>query len=78
MQVTREEAQRGLVDFGRIEEMLTRTSGRVDHVILPRASPLSAPMLLESGRVPVAGAGRERLMEEMAARLMEEAGLSTL
>ncbi|MEH6652573.1 ligase-associated DNA damage response DEXH box helicase [Loktanella salsilacus] len=78
MQVTKEEALRGLVDFGRIEEMLTRTSGRVDHVILPRVSPLAAPMLLEPGRVPVVGAGRERLMEEMAARLMEEAGLSAL
>jgi ATP-dependent Lhr-like helicase len=35
-------------------------------------------MLLEPGRVPVVGAGRERLMEEMAARLMDEAGLSAL
>lgn len=78
MQVTREEALRGLVDFGRVEEMLTRTAGRVDHVILPRVSPLAAPMLLEAGRVPIAGAGRERLMEDAAARLMEEAGLSAL
>ncbi len=78
MQVTREEALRGLVDFGRVEEMLARTAGRVDHVILPRVSPLAAPMLLEMGRVPIAGAGRQRLMEVAAARLMEEAGLSAL
>ncbi|SEN37417.1 ATP-dependent helicase Lhr and Lhr-like helicase [Loktanella fryxellensis] len=78
LQVTREEALRGLVDFGRIEEMLDRTRGRVDHVILPRVSPLAAPMLLEAGRIPIAGAGRERLMEDAATRLMTEAGLDTL
>ena len=32
LRVTREEAQRGLVDFGRIEEMLSRIQGRIDHV----------------------------------------------
>jgi ATP-dependent Lhr-like helicase len=32
-------------------------------------------MFLEMGRVPVEGAGRERLMAEAADRLMREAGL---
>jgi len=74
MQITREEAMRGLVDFGRIEEMLERTKGRVDHITLDRVSPLAAPMLLEVGRVPVVGAARERLLEEETARLMELSG----
>ena len=76
LEVTREEALRGLVDFGRIEEMLARTAGRVDHVTLARVSPLAAPMFLEMGRVPVAGHGAERLLEEEARRLMAEAGLA--
>jgi ATP-dependent Lhr-like helicase len=76
LKVTREEAQRGLVDFGRIEEMLRRVAGRVDHVRAPRVTPLAAPMLLERGRIPVAGQGRQRLVEEAAARLLEEAGLA--
>jgi ATP-dependent Lhr-like helicase len=78
LQITREEAMRGLVDFGRIEEMLTRTAGRIDHIRLDRPSPLAAPMFFEPGRVPVAGEGRERLAEAAAARLLTEAGLDAL
>jgi ATP-dependent Lhr-like helicase len=78
LRVTREEAQRGLVDFGRIEEMLHRIQARLDHVRARRVTPLAAPLLLERGRVPVAGAARERLMAEAAARLLQEAGIDTL
>ncbi len=75
LQVTREEAMRGLVSFGRIEALLDRVGGRIEHVALPRVSPLAAPLFLEHGRVPVEGAARERVVEETAARLMAEAGL---
>ncbi|EPX85841.1 DEXH box helicase, DNA ligase-associated [Rubellimicrobium thermophilum DSM 16684] len=78
LRVAREEALRGLVDFGRIEDMLARVQGRVDHVRLDRVPPLAAPLLLERGRVPVEGRGRERLAEAAAARLLEEAGLADL
>jgi ATP-dependent Lhr-like helicase len=78
MQVTREEARRGLVDFGRIEEMLARTKGRIDLVRLERVSPLAAPLLLEPGVVPVSGEGRERLVAAAAERLLAEAGLDSL
>ena len=75
MQITHEEAMRGLVDFGRIEEMIERTKGRVDHVQLTRVSPLAAPMMLEMGRVPIAGEGRERLLADAAETLMHDSGL---
>ena len=78
MRITKEEALRGLVDFGRIEEMLTRTAGRIDHVKAQYVTPFAAPLLLEVGKVPVVGAGRERLLEAEAAALMTEAGLSEL
>jgi ATP-dependent Lhr-like helicase len=78
LQITREEAMRGLVDFARIEEMLARTAGRIDHIRLDRPSPFAAPLFFEPGRVPVAGEGRERLAEEAAARLLSEAGLDGL
>ncbi|WP_084862563.1 ligase-associated DNA damage response DEXH box helicase [Salibaculum halophilum] len=77
MRITRDEALRGLVDFGRIEEMLGRVQG-VDHQRLHRVSPLAAPLLLEPGKVPIAGEGRERLLEDEAERLMAEAGLGAL
>ena len=75
MQLTHEEAMRGLVDFGRIEEMIERTKGHVDHVQLTRVSPLAAPMMLEMGRVPIAGEGRERLLADAAETLMHDSGL---
>ncbi|MBJ3761265.1 ligase-associated DNA damage response DEXH box helicase [Maribius pontilimi] len=75
MDITREEALKGLVDFGRIEDMLMRTAGRVDHVVLDRVTPLAAPLFLEAGRVPVDGAATERLLAEEAQRLMDTAGL---
>ena len=75
MQITREEAQRGIVDFARIDEMLTRTKGRIDHVTLNRVTPLAAPLFLEVGKVPVEGAGRDQMVQIEAARLMAEAGL---
>ncbi len=78
LDITREEARRGLVDFGRIEEMLERVGGRIDHRKLSRVSPLSAPLMLEMGRVPVKGEAEERLLAEEAARLMETSGLAQI
>ncbi|WP_433988754.1 ATP-dependent RNA helicase DbpA (plasmid) [Pseudoseohaeicola sp. NH-UV-7] len=78
MQITRQEAMRGLVDFSRIEEMITRIGGRIDHVRLPHVSPLSAPMLLEMGRVPIKGSAEEKLLAQEAEALMRDAGLADL
>ncbi len=75
LRITRDEAMRGLVDFGRIEEMLARAAGRIDHVDLDRVTPLAAPLFLEAGRVPIEGQATERLVEEEAERLMQAAGL---
>ncbi len=76
LKITREEALKGLVDFGRIEEMLHRTKGRVDHMRLDRVTPLSAPLFLEVGKVPVKGTAVERLLAEEASALLAEAGLA--
>lgn len=76
MHITREEALRGLVDFGRIEDMIARTQGRVDLIHPGRITPLSAPLFLEPGRVPVDGTGRDRLAEAEADRLMQDSGLN--
>lgn len=75
LRLTREEAMRGLVDFSRLEAMLARIDGRIDHLHLPRVSPLAAPLFLEPGKIPVEGAGRERLAEDAARALLRAAGL---
>ncbi|KUF09917.1 ligase-associated DNA damage response DEXH box helicase [Pseudoponticoccus marisrubri] len=76
LQITREEAMRGLVDFARIREMCARVGDRIDHVRLDRVTPLAAPLFLEPGRVPVRGMADERLMEEEVTRLLDESGLA--
>lgn len=75
LRVTATEAARGLVDFGRIEDMLDRLPRRAHH-LLTRVSPLAAPLLLEVGRVPIRGEGRERLAQTEAEALMRAAGLA--
>ena len=76
MQITREEAMRGLVDFARIREMAERVGDRIDLLRLDRVTPLAAPLFLEPGRVPVRGMADERLLEEEVTRLMEASGLT--
>ncbi|WP_370276649.1 ligase-associated DNA damage response DEXH box helicase [Roseovarius indicus] len=76
LQITRTEAMRGLIDFGRIEEMIARIDGRIDLLRLPRVTPFAAPLFLEQGRTPVEGAAQERLLAEETEKLMAAAGLS--
>ncbi len=76
LQITREEAMRGMIDFSRIEDLLARTAGRIDLIRLPRVTPLAAPLFLEPGKVPIHGRGREKLAENAAAALMKAAGLA--
>jgi ATP-dependent Lhr-like helicase len=77
LRITREAAGRGLVDFGRIEEMLARSAGRLDVVAVPHVTPLAAPLFLEMGRVPISGRAERRLVEEAAEALLAEAGIRT-
>ncbi len=75
LKITRQEAMRGLVDFGRIEALLDRIDGRIDHVALDRVTPLAAPLFLEVGKVPVFGSAEEKLIEQERDALMSAAGL---
>ncbi|WP_299043105.1 ligase-associated DNA damage response DEXH box helicase [uncultured Tateyamaria sp.] len=75
LHITAEEAMRGLVDFGRIEEMCARIGTRIDLIEHDRITPLAAPLMLEVGRVPIKGLAEEKLLAEEAERLMTTAGL---
>ncbi|AUQ53298.1 ligase-associated DNA damage response DEXH box helicase [Phaeobacter inhibens] len=78
LDITRQEALGGLVDFGRIEEMLTRINGNITLNRLSQISPLAAPLLLEVGKVPVKGAAQEKLLQRETEDLMRLAGLTAL
>ncbi|SDZ76367.1 ligase-associated DNA damage response DEXH box helicase [Rubrimonas cliftonensis] len=71
--ITRAEAQRGLVDFERVEAMLDRIGGRIRHIRSPRMTPLCAPLMMEMGREKVPGAAEDRLLEEEVEALVAEA-----
>ena len=75
MEITRAEAMRGLIDFERIEALLDRITGRIDHVPCARVTPLAAPLFLEIGKVPVKGRAEEALIELARSALMDAAGL---
>ncbi|MGF1457252.1 MAG: ligase-associated DNA damage response DEXH box helicase [Alphaproteobacteria bacterium] len=67
------DASAGLLDIGRLGDMLQRIKGRIVHQSLKRVSPLAVPVMLEVGREPVYGAASEALLDEAADDLIEEA-----
>ncbi|MEM7318295.1 MAG: DNA ligase-associated DEXH box helicase, partial [Pseudomonadota bacterium] len=75
MRITRIEAMRGMVDFGRIEEMISRVGQRIDLLRLDRVTPLAAPLFLEVGKVPVHGSADEKLLADESQIILETAGL---
>ena len=76
MQITREDALAGLVDFGRITDMLDRFDGQFEHVVAPHVTPLAAPLLLEMGKIRIRGSAEEQLLADAAEAMMAGAGLS--
>jgi len=73
LRAARADAAHGLLDIGRLGEMLSRIRGRIIHKELSRPSPLSVPVLLEIGREPVYGEARDALLAEAADELVREA-----
>jgi ATP-dependent helicase Lhr and Lhr-like helicase len=73
LRAARADAATGLLDVGRVADMLQRISGHIIHKPLTRPSPLSVPVLLEIGRESVYGEARDALLEEAAVELMQEA-----
>ena len=76
LKITREEAERGLVDFGRISDMVARAQGATDVCFPGQLTPFAAPLFLEIGKVPVQGAGAQKAVQQEAERLMQEAGIT--
>ena len=73
IQATRRDAARGLLDIERLGAMLRRIQGRIVHKPLDRISPLAVPILLDIGKTPIFGEGRESAMADAADELMREA-----
>ncbi|WP_375450014.1 ligase-associated DNA damage response DEXH box helicase [uncultured Devosia sp.] len=73
IQATRRDAARGLLDIERLGQMLRRIRTHIIHKPLDRVSPLAVPILLDIGREPIFGEGRESAMADAADELLREA-----
>ncbi len=73
LRATRDEAAGGLTDIRRLADMLSRVAGRIRHRRLSRVSPLAVPVLLDIGKVQVAGGAMDSLLDEAADSLIAEA-----
>ncbi|GAB5471217.1 MAG: ligase-associated DNA damage response DEXH box helicase [Rhodospirillales bacterium] len=73
LRATRAEAAGGLTDIRRLADMLMRVKGKIRHRRLTRVSPLAVPVLLDIGKVQVAGGALDSLLDEAADALIAEA-----
>jgi ATP-dependent Lhr-like helicase len=73
LQATRQDAATGLLDIGRLGDMLRRIRGHITHRALDHISPLAVPVMLEIGREAVPGEAHDALLAEAADDLIAEA-----
>ncbi|WP_307366324.1 ligase-associated DNA damage response DEXH box helicase [Brevundimonas sp. SORGH_AS_0993] len=72
LKTARADAASGLLDVGRLGQMLTRIEGRIRHQPLTRPSPFSVPVLVQIGRERVGGDAAEMILDESAEMLIAE------
>jgi ATP-dependent Lhr-like helicase len=71
LRVTREDAERELLDLPRLADMLVRFDQQFDFNVLPKASPMAIPIVLNGKSEQIKGQGAESLLEQ--ASLYQEA-----
>jgi ATP-dependent Lhr-like helicase len=73
LQATRQDAATGLLDIGRLGDMLRRIKGHITHRALEHISPLAVPVMLEIGKEHVHGEAHDALLAEAADDMIAEA-----
>ena len=68
LQAARADAATGLLDIGRLGDMLARIDGKLMLKRLSHISPLAVPLLMEMGKEPVRGTADDELLGEAASR----------
>jgi ATP-dependent Lhr-like helicase len=66
LQAARADAATGLLDIGRLGQMLARIQGKLLFKRLDHVSPLAVPLLMEMGKEPIRGAADDELLGEAA------------
>ncbi|HZP19834.1 MAG TPA: ligase-associated DNA damage response DEXH box helicase [Bauldia sp.] len=73
MRATWADAATGLLDIGRLGDMLKRIKGKIVHQRLDRISPLAVPIMLDIGKEAIVGEAQEDVLREAADDLVREA-----
>lgn len=68
LRIARQEAERDLLDTKRLGDWLSAVQGRIRYKVLPHASPLSIPSMMQLGRETVVGEARDAMLLEVDAR----------
>jgi ATP-dependent Lhr-like helicase len=66
LQAAYADAATGLLDIGRLGDMLKRINGRITHMPLTQISPLAIPIMLDAGKERVVGSADEEILRELA------------
>ncbi|WP_371395898.1 ligase-associated DNA damage response DEXH box helicase [Fretibacter rubidus] len=64
LRIAREEAERDLLDIDRLRDWMMDIQGKIEVKILPHASPLSIPSMLQLGREHIQGSADKALLEQ--------------
>ena len=73
LRCARDDMAAGLLDIGRLGQMLARVRGRILHQDLPKVSPFAVPILLTIGREKAPGSSEELVLEQAESELIAEA-----
>ncbi|POO56690.1 ligase-associated DNA damage response DEXH box helicase [Agrobacterium rosae] len=73
LEATRRDAAAGLLDIGRLGDMLRRIKGHTTHCALEHVSPLAVPVMMEIGRETVPGQAMDDVLAEAADELIADA-----
>ena len=73
LRCAREDAATGLLDVGRLSDLLRRVRGRVRTVAADHVTPFAVPILLTIGQERVPGAAQDWVLEEAEDELIAEA-----
>jgi ATP-dependent Lhr-like helicase len=76
MRATWQDAASGLLDVGRVSDLLARIKHHIVHKDLMEISPLAVPIMLEIGRESIVGEARDELLSVAAEAQMIERALS--
>ena len=68
-----DDAAGGFLDLARLQGLLSRVEGRIEHSPLGRVSPLAVPVMLEIGRETVARSASEEALKAVSEEIIETA-----